>query len=268
MSNLRIRFVRGEEVKYISHLDLMKVFERALRRGGLPVAYSQGFNPHPHMVFGLPLSVGVTSEAEYADIELAGEMVPAEFVEKFNSVLPKGLTVLDAKVRQGRDNIMASIAKASYDILVCAPDRILEKDVTDRIREHLKQDVLMVKKEGKSGVKDVNIRPMIRELTAVGIARGTVDLNASHPGLNSFIADYVKKLDSYGAAYSGCSSDKVFCLSAGLSAGSVANLKPDLLVQALSESGGLSLKIMKIHRTGLFILKEGKVMDPLDSAAL
>jgi radical SAM-linked protein len=274
LNNVRIRFVRGEEVKYISHLDLMKVFERALRRGGLPIAYSQGFNPHPHMVFGLPMSVGVTSEAEYADIELTGEMAPDEFAEKFNTVLPAGFKILEARNRVGKDNIMASIAEASYEILVCAPENVEEKDLSSTIVHHVSQNVLMVKKEGKNGVKDVNIRPMIRKLSVVGINMGEsgqmagIGQNDPFPKLNGFTADYIEKLRSLGVTYLGCSSERVFCLSASLSAGSVANLKPDLLVQALNEADNLSLKIMKIHRTGLFIQKEGKMMDPLDPAAL
>ena len=70
MIRLRVKFTRGEEVKYISHLDMLKVFERALRRANIPIAYNKGFNPRPQIVFGLPLSVGVTSESEYADLEI------------------------------------------------------------------------------------------------------------------------------------------------------------------------------------------------------
>jgi radical SAM-linked protein len=61
--SIRVKFERSQEVKFISHLDMMKAFERALRRAGLPIGYSKGFNPHPLMVFGLPLSVGMTSQA-------------------------------------------------------------------------------------------------------------------------------------------------------------------------------------------------------------
>src|SRR5690242_15350351 len=73
LANIRTKFRRSDEVKFISHLDLMKVFERAIRRARLPIAYSQGFNPHPGMVFGLPLSVGVTSDAEYGDFEITDD---------------------------------------------------------------------------------------------------------------------------------------------------------------------------------------------------
>ena len=107
MSSVRVKFFRGEEVKFISHLDLMKMYERALRRSGVPIAYSQGFNPHPQMVFGLPLSVGVTSESEYADFELEGNMDPGEFMQRLNGSLPEGIRIVDAAVKKAGSNIMA-----------------------------------------------------------------------------------------------------------------------------------------------------------------
>lgn len=70
LSRIRIKYIKGEQVKYISHLDILRTLNRVLKRAELPVAYSQGYNPHPLVSFGLPLSVGVTSEAEYADIDL------------------------------------------------------------------------------------------------------------------------------------------------------------------------------------------------------
>ena len=88
MVNLRVKFIRGEEIKFISHLDLMRVFERALRRSEIPVAYSKGFNPHPQMVFGLPLSVGVTSQCEYADFKIEDNIEPNEFIQRLNDNLP------------------------------------------------------------------------------------------------------------------------------------------------------------------------------------
>ena len=114
MGKIRFKFIRGEQVKYISHLDLMRTFERAIRRANIPVRYSQGFNPHPSIVFGLPLSVGVTSEAEYADVEIDGELAPPVFLQQLNSQLPEGLKVTDAKESGAKSNIMASVAFASY----------------------------------------------------------------------------------------------------------------------------------------------------------
>jgi radical SAM-linked protein len=86
---LFVRYAREERVKYISHLDLMRTFQRALRRAHIPVAYSTGFNPHPRLAFASALAVGVTSSDEYMDTILEEPMVPGEFVARMNSVMPR-----------------------------------------------------------------------------------------------------------------------------------------------------------------------------------
>jgi radical SAM-linked protein len=238
LSSLRIKFVRGDEVKYISHLDLMKVFERALRRSEIPVSYSQGFNPHPGMVFGLPLSVGVTSEAEYADFELDEAVEPIEFLKRLNVQLPKGLIVIDAKEKLTKANIMASIARASYDVLVSFPGELGLDKLRIKIKQFMQQPVIMVEKQTKRGKKDVDIRPMIYK----------IDVNEVNEPLD------------------GCCDDENLCwISLRLSAGSAANLKPELLLAALSDAAEINVKVRKIHRTGLFIEEAGKVLDPLDA---
>jgi radical SAM-linked protein len=158
-SAVRARFIRGEELKYISHLDIMKLFERALRRANIPIAYSQGFNPHPVMVFGLPLSVGVTSEAEYADFEFESKIDPLKFMENLNRELPAGISVSAAKEKQTKDNIMASIVQASYHVLVSSLQGLTIHELNELVEKLMGQPEVIVEKEGKRGVKFVNIRP-------------------------------------------------------------------------------------------------------------
>jgi radical SAM-linked protein len=93
MQRLRIRFSRGEELKYISHLDLMRLWQRALVRAGIALAYSEGFNPHPRMSLAAPLALGVTSEAELMDIVLAKFVSPHSFTAAIGQQLPHGITV-------------------------------------------------------------------------------------------------------------------------------------------------------------------------------
>ena len=76
MPRLRVRFSRGEELKFISHLDIMRLWQRALRRAGISLVYSEGFNPRPRLSLAAPLAVGVTSEAELMDIYLTGQVSP------------------------------------------------------------------------------------------------------------------------------------------------------------------------------------------------
>src|SRR5579862_3363209 len=90
---LRVRFTKGEEVRYISHLDLMRTWERILRRAGIKLAHSQGFNPRPRLVFAAPLSVGVTSDAEIVDVVVEDDGSAAEFVRRLEPALAPGMAV-------------------------------------------------------------------------------------------------------------------------------------------------------------------------------
>ena len=125
---LRFRFSRGQELKYIAHLDMLRVFERAIKRAKIPVAYTQGFNPRQKLVFGLPMSIGLTSESEYADIELVEDMQPEEFVTQINKGLPDGLKAEEAVSMNTRDNIMNQITAARYEIVfeVKEPQAVLK----------------------------------------------------------------------------------------------------------------------------------------------
>lgn len=96
MQRLRLKFGRGEELKFLSHLDLMRLWERVLRRVGLPLAYSEGFTPHPRIALAAPLSVGVTSQAELMDVFLSRWLSPHSFVTQTDKQLPPGLDLLEA----------------------------------------------------------------------------------------------------------------------------------------------------------------------------
>lgn len=246
MSSIRIWFTRGDEVKYISHLDLMKAFERALRRSNIPVAYTQGFNPHHKIVFGLPLSVGVTSEAEYADIELERPMSSSEFVDTLNKQLPRGLRILKARRKETKDNIMAKVVLASYRILACVDcdtgnGETDIDEITKQVTKFMSNEVLKVKRQSKRGLREIDIRPLVHKLDVVS-------------------ADSLA-LDTGG-------NERLYCFTALLSAGSKANLKPELLMQAFSDITGTGIDVKRIHRTGLFADKGGKPADPLDDDIL
>lgn len=96
MQRLRLKFSRGEELKFLSHLDLMRLWERALRRAGLPLAYSEGFTPHPQIALAAPLAVGVTSQAELMDVFLSRWVPPHSFIAQVKEQLPHGIDLLEA----------------------------------------------------------------------------------------------------------------------------------------------------------------------------
>lgn len=272
MNCIRAKFIRGEEVKYISHLDLMKVFERALRRSGIPVLYSKGFNPHPQLVFGLPLSVGVTSEAEYLDLEIEEPLNPQEFIDRLNSCLPEGIVLIDAKERKTKENILASVVAASYKILVAS--ELNYQEARDLIEKFMQLKEIVVKKQTKRKIKDVDIKPMIYDIdikiTDTKIFTGRTDKEIKREEYpdnllckNTWILKYIEvNYEDYINHKS--SKNNIFCFSTLLSAGSPGNLKPVLLVEALNEILNSDFDIIKIHRTGLFTGSKGKLINPLD----
>lgn len=236
LSNIRAKFRRGEEVKFISHLDLMKLFERAVRRARLPISYSQGFNPHPGMVFGLPLSVGVTSDAEYGDFDLSDdELTVQEFVERMNAQLPKGVEICSAKKRESKQNIMAIIAASEYIVVVGTQSDCNDEDLQTSIHSYLDQNEIIVKKRTKSGIKDTNIKDMIYDLN--------MELQP-------------------------CDSINIIKITMLVSAGSKENLKPDLLIESLFDFLKLNYEIDRIHRTKLFVKAQDQLIDPMDGLAL
>jgi radical SAM-linked protein len=280
LNSIRVRFVRGEEVKFISHLDLMKVFDRAIRRAGIPIVYSEGFNPHPHMVFGLPLSVGVTSQAEYADFDLEDGFSPDEFMKKLNSSLPPGFKVMEAKIISKKSNIMASINAASYSILFAVAENMDDEALAQKLADFMQEDAIVAEKEGKKGKKAIDIKPMIirLELKKPGDEReGCRNANKDSKSACSdmkymdpdvWLEEYVESLYRADVLPPSYERESIRRIDALLSAGSMANLKPELLIETFGRYIGQELKIVKIHRTGLFVEKEGKLLEPLDGNAL
>jgi radical SAM-linked protein len=96
VQRIKIIYKKGEEVKYISHRDLMRAFQRAIRRADLPISYSQGFNPHMKVSWGQALKVGATADAEEAILRFESWLKPEEVKLRLNKELPRGLAISDA----------------------------------------------------------------------------------------------------------------------------------------------------------------------------
>ncbi|MCX5726531.1 MAG: TIGR03936 family radical SAM-associated protein [Candidatus Saganbacteria bacterium] len=96
MQRIRIKYKKGEEVRFLSHKNIMRVFERAIRRADISITYSQGFNPHMKISYGLPLKVGHTGNSEFADLFIDDDTAAQSVKEKLNEVLPTGVEILEA----------------------------------------------------------------------------------------------------------------------------------------------------------------------------
>ena len=117
MQRLRASFGRGNEIKFLSHLDLMRLWERALRRADLPLVYSEGFRPHPKISLAAPLSVGVTSIAELMDVFLSLWVAPHSFINRIGMQLPQSLEVFHARSTGiNAPSLQSQVRFAEYEV--------------------------------------------------------------------------------------------------------------------------------------------------------
>lgn len=156
MRCVRIWFDKTGDARYISHLDLMRSFTRAIRRAEIPLWFTEGFNPRPYMQFALPLSLGMQSVCESVDIRIEGEITDFEIKKRLKAVMPAGLTV--KKVTEPEFN-PKFIAYGEFDIIFSEV-----KDI-DRLKNlidtSLIQDEFIIQKLGKKGrdkeLKQINL---------------------------------------------------------------------------------------------------------------
>ena len=185
---LRALFRKTGSAVYISHLDLMRLFQRAFKRAGLPLTHTQGFNPRPSVSIALPLSVGVESQCELLDFELETDGFSDEEIrDRLNQALVEGVHVLKVYSGGGKIKNLAyldCIAALEYDAGV-------PQDAARRITELFSREDVTVEKKGKSGVVMQNIIPMIRTISVVPGTSGVLELHArvccQNPSLNPML---------------------------------------------------------------------------------
>lgn len=230
---IRAKFTKINEIKYISHLDLMRLFQRAFRRANIPVKYSEGFNPHQKLSFATALTLGVTSEGEYFDVELDRHISVDEFIERLNKCLPEGIKILKAEYINEKKAIMSLIRWSSYIIEMILSENISKEEIETEIEKLLSMEEILVTKEKRKGKKVVtkqeNIKDKIRELFVL------------------------------------INNDGRLVLKATLMTGSAGNLKPELLIDALMKYTNLmaNKEDIKIHRLELYMEKDGKIVTPI-----
>lgn len=164
-----IKFTKGSGVKFVSHLDIMRTIQRTFKRASLPVDYSKGFNPHMKLSIAQPLSVGMYSLGDYLDIEFKEEVDPVEIEKRFNESSTENIKLLKVvKIEEPYDKdgkkipqAMAAIDGASYKIKIkYLNTEILNTELNNMLQ--LKDWNIM--KKTKSGEKEVNIKPMVKDL--------------------------------------------------------------------------------------------------------
>ena len=162
-------FEKSPRLRHIGHLDIQRAFQRALRRSGLPVSYSKGFNPHILLTFASALSTGYAGTHEIMEVQLEREVSPEEFVAAMNGAMPPDMQLSSAKVLPDQHvALMAAVAAADYTITLT--DDAAAQTVADRLEAFLAQESIMAVRKTKSGMKETDIRPLIHTLTVEGSA--------------------------------------------------------------------------------------------------
>ncbi|NPV72012.1 MAG: DUF2344 domain-containing protein [Firmicutes bacterium] len=224
---IRLLFKKGEPVRFISHLDTMRAFARAMRRAGLPVAFSRGFNPHPRMVFALPLAVGATSEMDVLDVDFSERVGLLQAVQALNAALPPGLcTCVAREIPVDSPPAMSVVDASEYSVKVPIKNRSV--DPAGPLRSFMESGSICVerKREGQPA-RTIDVRPLVLIAAEGGDGGGGM-------------AHYEFTIRS----------------------GSRQNLRPDELLQALDSigEGWLELAEARYHRRGLYTLRDGRLV--------
>lgn len=177
--NMRMiaRFRKGESLKYISHLDVQRTLQRALRRACIPVAYSNGFNPHIQLSFATALGTGIISEAEWFDTELSSQISPTDFLQKLQKTLPEDLMVLEAFYAPIDFGTLSSHTRSAEYSVSVEWDMEIDFDIFQEKLERMLSDKIIVQKRTKGGIRPVDIRPQILNVSVKEIIGNHTDLN-------------------------------------------------------------------------------------------
>ena len=204
MYKYAVGFSKTGTICYTSHLDIMRLFNRVIKRAGIKLAYSHGFNPHPKMVFAQPLSLGYTGLNEYIEIETTEDHKPGYIAEKLSELMPPGLDIKGCeRMAEGRKTLAAMTVAAEYMIEIPLAEPV---DMSDgEIAElYMSQDrIITLKKQKKKKVPvEIDIKPMIRQLQV-------------------------------------SQQDGLIVIDTVLDSGSISNLSPELLIKTFTERLGI-----------------------------
>ncbi len=235
----RIAYEKQGPARFTSHLDLVRIFDRALRVAKIPMAFSQGFNRHAKIAYGPPLSLGATSGGEYFDLELA-QACEWAVIEAMNEVLPEGIRIIGGRpfTRQS-ESLMAAISLAAYDVKLTEylMDQLSRGENVHRVRQELERSIAAFTEasewpvtkvaHGQKG-KTVNARPAVTSVTL-------------DPGPEEVRVRILSRLHAPGY------------------------LKPDLLLRSFLQSFEFDSRLLLVHRESLWVERGGAVLNPLDA---
>ena len=178
MQRLRIRFRRGQEIKFISHLDIMRLWQRALTRAEIALAYSEGFNPHPRISLAAPLALGVTSETELMDIVLVKWISPHSFKAAVSQQLPDGVEIMQVyQMALNIPSLQSQVRFAEYSVELETEKR--KQDIESAISSLLSLENLPWQHQRDTGPHRYDLRTLIDDLWLIDCRDGycTIGMN-------------------------------------------------------------------------------------------
>lgn len=197
---IRIKFAKHGAMKFVGHLDIMRYFQKAMRRAEVDIRYSEGFSPHQIMSFAAPLGVGLTSNGEYLDIEVGSTESSAAMTARLNEVMAEGMEVLSwRRLEDSAKNAMSIVAAADYTLTFredYRPENV--EAFLEELKTFCNGDTILIVKKTKKSEKEIDIRPMIHSVHTEG--------------------------------------ETIFM---SVATGSASNLKPELVMEAFYRSKGL-----------------------------
>lgn len=231
MLKARIKFKKNGSMKFIGHLDVMRYFQKAMRRAEIPIAFTKGFSPHMIMSFAQPLGIGLTSDGEYFDIEVEEYIDPKDAIKRLNETMVEGMEVSNFVYISDEKKLSGMTITAAADYYVyplisikSSEDHLeIPEDWPEKVAEFMNQDSIIVLKKTKKSEKEVDIRPMIYDM---------------------------KMQDHAIYLY--------------LATGSEQNLKPDLVMETFLKFIGADIP-MHYHRLNVYARNDKEELLPLDA---
>ena len=245
---IRVRFGKEGALRFIGHLDVLRTFQKIFRRAEIPMAYSQGYSPHPIMSFALPLGLGLSSEGEYLDAEIEKGMTTDEVLERLRAATSPELPVYAVRVLPEKaGNAMASVGRARYrltfreelaEALAAAADRLLAE------KQHV------IEKKTKTQTISFDLRPCLYELIVIRAEKSGEEPHPPASQDDPLFAPHCHRLaqatppafpggGEAGLLSQAPSPERKAELLLVLSAGSKANVKPELVWEELLKTAGL-----------------------------
>lgn len=240
---IRIRFGKHGAMKYIGHLDIMRYFQKAMRRARIPMKFSQGYHPHPIMSFAEPLGLGITSDGEYMDIETEEDIDGPAAMKALGEAMVDGMVIHSLhRLPENAKNAMASVEASSYRLTYRKgkPPLQLRELINAREDFYDRTDHITIVKKTKKSERSLDLRPLIYRW----------EIGPFIPGDQACPAD---------PADEECGP---VCHRIMLSSGSTDNIKPDLVMEHFHRSLGLDPKeyAIRVYREDMFTRMGGQLI--------